>query len=136
MSERLVLSRALRDEIVAHAKQEAPKECCGLVAGRDGVATRVIRCTNENPTPEVRYSLREIRRVIEIEDAGEQLLAIYHSHPRSPAYPSPTDRREAYYPEAAYLLVSLRTPDPSVIEMHAYRIADRDAVRQIPLEIS
>jgi len=83
----------------------------------------------------VRYSLREIRRVIEIEDAGEELLAIYHSHPRSPAYPSPTDRREAHWPNAAYLLVSLRDPHAPAPEMYAYRIADHDAVMQIELVI-
>ncbi len=141
MSGRLVLPQALRDEIVAHARAEAPKECCGLVAGREGRATRVIRCTNASPTPEVRYTIAELRRVVEIEDAGEELVAIYHSHPRSPAYPSPTDRREAHWPDTTYVLVSLRYDvpvpggkGPFGPELHGYRISDRDAVRQVTLE--
>lgn len=130
--ERLVLPRALRDEIVAHAREEQPRECCGFVAGRNGVARRVLRCTNESATPEVRYTIKETRWVFDIEDAGEELLAIYHSHPRSPAYPSPIDRREAHYPEAFHVLVSLRdaTRDP---EMFAYRIVDHDAVVEAEL---
>ena len=95
----------------------------------------MIRCTNDNPTPEVRYTLKELRRVIEIEDAGEELVGIYHSHPRSPAYPSPTDRREAHWPAAAYVLVSLRDADPAhPQEIHAYRISERDAVTELALE--
>ncbi len=141
MTRQLVLPQALRDEIVAHARAEAPKECCGLIAGREGRATRVIRCTNASPTPEVRYTIAELRRVVEIEDAGEELVAIYHSHPRSPAYPSPTDRREAHWPDTAYVLVSLRYDAPVPggkgpfgPELHGYRISDRDAVWEVALE--
>ena len=142
MSDGLVLPQALRDEIVAHARAEAPKECCGLIAGANGRATRVIRCTNASPTPEVRYSLKELRAVIEIEDAGEELVAIYHSHPRSPAHPSPTDRREAHWPVAAYVLVSLRYDRPVPggkgpfgPEIHAFEIKDHDAVREVRLDL-
>lgn len=125
-----MLPARLREEIFAHAREETPKECCGLVVGRNGVATRIVRCTNASPTPEVRYSLREIRRVFEIEDDGDELVGIYHSHPRSPAYPSPTDRREAHWPSAAYVIVSLRTND---VEIHAYRIRERDVVTELEL---
>ena len=65
----------------------------------------------------------------EMDDQGEELVAIYHSHPASQPYPSPTDRAEAHYPEAAYVLVSLRTAVP---EVRAFRIAD-DVVREVPL---
>ena len=125
-----MLPARLREEIFAHAREETPKECCGLIAGRNGLPTRVVRCTNASSTPEFRYSLREIRRVFEIEDEGDELVGIYHSHPRSPAYPSPTDRSEAHWPNVAYVLISLRTRD---VEIHAYTIRDRDAVTELAL---
>ena len=65
----------------------------------------------------------------EMDDQGEELVAIYHSHPASQPYPSPTDRAEAHYPEAVYVLISLRTVTP---EVRAYRITD-DMVREVPL---
>jgi [CysO sulfur-carrier protein]-S-L-cysteine hydrolase len=60
---------------------------------------------------------------------GEELVGIYHSHPASQAYPSPTDRAESHYPDAVYVLVSLRGEPP---EMRAFRIED-DAVREVAL---
>lgn len=125
-----MLPRRLRDEIIEHAAQEAPKECCGLIAGHGNVATRVIRCTNASATPEMRYELKEVRTVLEIEDAGEDLVAIYHSHPRSPAYPSPTDRRDAHWPDAFYVLCSLRS-GRAAAELYAYRIKEHDAVTEV-----
>lgn len=65
----------------------------------------------------------------EMDARGEELVAIYHSHPLSQPYPSPTDRAEAHYPDAFYLLVSLRTSEP---ELHAYRIRE-GFVREVPL---
>jgi len=61
---------------------------------------------------------------------GEELAAIYHSHPASQPYPSPTDRAEAHYPDAVYVLVSLRTAEP---EIEAWRIASDGAVRAVTL---
>jgi proteasome lid subunit RPN8/RPN11 len=122
----------LRDEIIAHARESAPDEACGLVAGREGRPTRAIRCPNTHPTPTTRYLIAprdQLRAFREMDDHGEELIAIYHSHPASQPYPSPTDRAEAHYPEAAYILISLRTSDP---EVRAYRIAD-DMVRELPL---
>lgn len=65
----------------------------------------------------------------EMDARGEELVAIYHSHPVSQPYPSPTDRAEAHYPDAVYLLVSLRTGAP---ELHGYRITE-GFVREVPL---
>lgn len=65
-----------------------------------------------------------------MDERGEELIAIYHSHPVSQPYPSPTDRVEAYYPDAAYVLVSLRTPEA---EVRAFRIGADGGVTEIPL---
>lgn len=130
-----MLPAPLRDEMVEHARREAPRECCGMIAGRGERATRLIRCHNEHPSPEARYRIAnaDLPNVVRIEDAGEELVAIYHSHPRSEPYPSPTDRAEAHYPDSLYVLVSLRAEPP---EMYAYRIAPDQAVTKVPVEIT
>ena len=124
MRDRIELPAALRDDIVAHARAEAPKEACGLVAGRDARATRVIRCANAHPSAVTRYTIdprEQLRAFRDMEANGEDLVAIYHSHPTTQAYPSPTDRAESHYPEAFYVLVSLRDTAPDV---RAFQIRD------------
>ena len=126
------LPAALREDILAHARAEAPKEACGLVAGRNARATRVIRCTNAHPAAVTRYTIdprEQLRAFRDMEANGEDLVAIYHSHPATQAYPSPTDRAEAHYPEAVYVLVSLRDATPDV---RAFQIRD-GWVREVPL---
>jgi len=126
----LALPASLRAEIVAHARESAPHEACGLVAGRGGRATRVIRCANVADDPLRRYVMEPaavMHALRSVQDAGEESadgvegepLAIYHSHVYSGPYPSPTDRAEARWPSSFYILVSVRAEEP---EVRAYRI--------------
>ena len=95
--------------------------------------SRVIRCANVHPTPTTRYVIdprEQLRAFRSIDAAGEELIGIYHSHPASQPYPSPTDRAEAHYPDALYVLVSLRTAKP---EIRAFRIGRDDFVREVTL---
>lgn len=136
--ERLALPAEVRDAIVAHAREAGRLECCGLIAARGGVPTRTIRCTNVAATPLVRYRIdprEQLAAFRSMDEAGEELFAIYHSHPASPAFPSPTDRIEAHYPEALYILVSLRSGEP---EVRAFRIRADDegperSIVEVPL---
>lgn len=121
-------------EIVEHAREGSPNEVCGLIAGRGGYPVKLYRTTNDDPNPRVRYNvepreLLEIHR--EIEENGWSLMAIYHSHPASEAYPSETDVRLSYYPDAVYLICSLADEDPVV---RAFRIVDRQ-VTELALEV-
>jgi proteasome lid subunit RPN8/RPN11 len=103
------IAQSLVDEIVAHARDDLPNECCGMVGGRDGVAATVYRAENAEGSP-LRYSIdarEQFRLMREIEAAGEELAAIYHSHTKSTAYPSQTDVNLAGWPQAVYLIVSL-----------------------------
>jgi proteasome lid subunit RPN8/RPN11 len=112
------------DEIVAHARDELPNECCGLIAAEDGRAVKLFRTSNAEASP-VRYGLdprEQYRIMMEIERGGWMLGAIYHSHTRSPAYPSQTDVNLAFYPDALYLIVSLQDTDRP--DLRAYRIVD------------
>jgi proteasome lid subunit RPN8/RPN11 len=127
------IARELVDEIVAHAREEAPNECCGMVAAEDGRAVRVYRATNAAASP-LRYEIEprdQYRIEMAIEDAGMELGAIYHSHTRSDPYPSQTDVNLAFHPHALYLIVGLVGDHP---ELRAYRIVD-GSVDEADLEI-
>jgi proteasome lid subunit RPN8/RPN11 len=121
------------DEMIAHAIEDAPNECCGIIAGMDGTATKLYRAKNSEASP-YRYNVdpKDLLRIFrETEDSGWSFLAIYHSHTMSEAYPSPTDVRLAYWPEARYILVSLADKDRPVVR--AFRIED-GAVTEEPIE--
>lgn len=109
---RMRIARRLVDEILAHAREDLPNECCGMIGGRDGEARTVYRAANAEASP-LRYSIgpqEQFRLMREIDGAGEELAAIYHSHTKSAAYPSQTDVNLAAWPEAVYLIVSLADP--------------------------
>lgn len=110
----VTIPAAMRDALVAHARAEAPNEACGIIvgdraAGDGGVALRWVPLRNPLASP-YRYAIDPddlLRLTIETDDSDEVFWAIVHSHVASPARPSPTDLREAHYPDALYVLVSL-----------------------------
>jgi [CysO sulfur-carrier protein]-S-L-cysteine hydrolase len=109
------ISRADLDELVAHARDEAPNECCGYLRAREGVVEAVFRAVNERNSP-YGYELdhRSLFAANELDDDGFE-VGIYHSHPRSPAEPSQTDINLAHYPGWSYWIVSLEgEPDVRV----------------------
>ena len=114
------------DEIVAHAREDAPDECCGLIAGRDGRSERVFRMENAAHSP-LRFEVDglEVHKTIEaIEEAGGELGAIYHSHTRSEPYPSQTDVNfAAGWPGVEWLIVGVRRGSPDA-EVRCYSIED------------
>ena len=129
------MSRDLADELIAHAREEAPNECCGMIGGSDGSAASVYRSINAEASP-LRYSLDandQFRIMREMEERGEELLAIYHSHTASAAYPSQTDVNLAAYPDAVYLIVSLQ--DAESPELRGYWIRDHE-ISEAELEIA
>ena len=108
------IARALYDEIVAHALADAPDECCGIVSSRDGEALEVFRMENVAHTW-MRYEMdnMELYRVVtSIEDAGDEVGIIYHSHTRTDPVPSQTDINLAFYPDSLYVIVGTATPEP------------------------
>jgi proteasome lid subunit RPN8/RPN11 len=117
------LPSALADQIIEHARAEFPNECCGLIAGSGDLATRVLPTTNAEGTPfmYVMDPREQMELMDAIEDAGEDLVAIYHSHTRSAAYPSKTDVELAFFAEPLYVIVSLQDADQPVIR--AFRLA-------------
>lgn len=121
----LILPREHFMQILKHTQAEAPNEACGLLAGRDRRVTCVLPATNVAENPLVSYLMDpedQLRHFQMIEKKGLDLLGIYHSHPVSPAYPSPTDLSMAYYPEAVYAIISLMHSHNPVLR--AFRIVD------------
>jgi [CysO sulfur-carrier protein]-S-L-cysteine hydrolase len=128
------LDRALYDRIVAQARKEAPNECCGIIATKDGKAVAVHPARNVAPQAPLRYEMDgmdQFRIQTAIEDAGHELGAIYHSHTRIAPYPSQTDINLARYPDALYIIIGLGGHEPPV---RAFRIVDGEVSEQ-PLEV-
>ena len=118
----ITLPRAIHDEIIAHALEGAPEEICGILSGRDGVATELVRGRNEAANRIMDYWVdgQTLLKQFDFEDRGEEMIAIYHSHPVDEAYPSATDARNAFYPDATYLICSLYQQGQPVVR--AYRL--------------
>jgi [CysO sulfur-carrier protein]-S-L-cysteine hydrolase len=126
------ISQSLIDEMVAHAREDLPNECCGMVGGRGGEATAVIRVVNSAASP-LRYEMdpqEQYNALKAIEDDGGELLAIYHSHTKSAAYPSQTDVNQAVaWPDQVYIIVSLadaEAPDVKAFLLKDMKIADAE----------
>ena len=128
-------SRALYDEMVEHARAEAPNECCGMIAMREEQAVAIHEAINVAASP-LRFEV-DGREIIEAQDAfeleGAELGAIYHSHTRSEPYPSQTDVNfAAGWPGVEWLIVGLRRDgEPTV---RSYRIDD-GVVREVEVDV-
>jgi proteasome lid subunit RPN8/RPN11 len=132
----LTVPADLLDAMVAHARAELPNEACGVLSGSraEGRALSFHPTRNAEASP-LRYSVHPedlVRVTFEIDDAGSDLVAIFHSHTKSPPVPSATDRRLAFYPDAVYLLVSLSEPDAPALR--AWQLRDGDAT-EVPLTV-
>ncbi len=117
------IKSAVLGELVAHAREVAPLECCGLLLGANGVIERSIRARNLHASP-VRYLISpddHFRAIREARLAAMEVLGAYHSHPRSPAVPSPSDMSEAADRALLYIIVSPGGFEQSP-DIRAYRI--------------
>lgn len=117
------IPRDLYQQMIEHARREAPNECCGMIASRDGRAIKLHPATNAAASP-LRYEIdgaEQYRIQMEIEGSELELGAIYHSHTRTEPYPSQTDINLAFYPDALYVIVGLAGDKP---EVRAFTIRD------------
>lgn len=121
--ETIYLEKKFINGMIAHARREDPNECCGIIAGKDGKVVKLYPANNEEKSP-VKYKIppQELFNAIkDIESHGWDLTGMYHSHTHTEAYPSPTDVRLAFWPEAVYFIVSLSPPKPV---LRAFRIVE------------
>ncbi|MGG0935302.1 M67 family metallopeptidase [Brevibacillus centrosporus] len=125
------MSHSVWNEMIRHCMEERPFEACGLLSGRNGCAETIWRMENIEKSP-VAFSMdsRHIQKALQkMALKGEALVGIYHSHPTAPPLPSPEDIAYANYPEAAYLIVSLASKQPTI---GCYRIVGS---RALPLRV-
>lgn len=135
MRPRLVLPPFCREQIIQEAQAGTPEEICGIVRGRNGIAKELVPSVNVAAERTIHYEVapQVLMLQFRFEEAGDELTAIYHSHPASPAFPSATDAWNAQYPDAFYVICSLARPEPDI---RAYRLQDApfdcdlDALRQ------
>jgi [CysO sulfur-carrier protein]-S-L-cysteine hydrolase len=118
----VVIPAEIRAELAAHAADEAPNECCGLIVLRDGVAERYVRGVNALASP-YRYELEIDPAVWFLEDEGYE-LAVFHSHPETAPIPSRTDKERAgLWAGRPFLIYGLKLD-----ALRAWRITREDAV--------
>lgn len=129
----LRITQSAYDEIVAHARAEAPIEACGYVGIAGGVATMSLRLTNADHSPE-HFSFdpaEQFAAVRTLRKTGHVLGVVYHSHPATPARPSQEDIRLAFDPAITYVIVSLAMDAP---DLRAFLIRNGDVTPE-PVEV-
>lgn len=125
------ITRSIINDLLSHAREGYPNEVCGLMAGRDGIVSRIFRTTNIEKSS-VSYMMEpteQFRAFKDMRTDGLELMAIYHSHPTSPAYPSQTDVRLAYYPEVAYVIASMQKAGSP--EIRGFKIIDGGITEEV-----
>lgn len=118
------IRREILTALLEQARLEALRECCGLLAGRGGVITRAFQATNAADVTTRAYEIapEELFGLMrQIRAAGLELLGIYHSHPGGENQPSARDIERAYYPAAAYFIVSPRADVPQPVRAFSIR---------------
>lgn len=122
------IPRKLTQQLLHHAQSSPDSEVCGLIGAKNGIPCSCYPVANSAEQPESRFLLdakQQIAAQVAMREKGEELFAVYHSHPTTPALPSQTDVDLANQPNALHLIISLNTK--GVLEMRGFRIADGEA---------
>lgn len=117
------ISKDIMEAMGRHAREEYPRECCGMLAGKDKEITRIFKTRNIAPGLD-EYELDPLEQVHafeEIDRLSLKLLGVYHSHPNHPCYPSGLDIGRAFYPDTAFFIISLSDAQPPQIKAFIIR---------------
>jgi len=112
----LIIPDKLFEEMLGHCRKGYPNESCGILAGKGKQISKVYKMTNSKNSPDL-YVMDAKEQFAVMKDIREQnlsMIAIFHSHPDSTAYPSQTDVRLAFYDDAIYVILSLTEKEPVV----------------------
>jgi proteasome lid subunit RPN8/RPN11 len=125
------LSKKQIDELIGHSKKEYPYEACGILAGKDGRVEKVYQMTNADKSPKtfLMDPKEQLNVMKDITDLGMKMVGIYHSHIETEAYPSAHDVELAFYPEASYLIISIKDKDDPTVR--SFRIIQEKISEEI-----
>lgn len=132
----LTLPRAMVDQVLAHARRDHPDECCGVITGVGGEASRLIEMTNaeRSPTGFTFETTEQLRVWRDVDDRDEEFLAVYHSHTMTEAYPSRTDVKWSLTAGFEHwLLVSTRSEED---EVRSFTISPDGEITEEPVNIT
>ena len=130
----IALPRELVNQILHHALSSPELEVCGLIGAKEGLPASCYPVENAAAVPQLRFQLDpagQINAMRQIRERGEELFAIFHSHPAAPAEPSPVDLADAVYLDILYLVISLNIK--GVLEMRGFLIGQDKSVAEIKL---
>lgn len=126
----LILKKELLEQAVGQCIKEFPNEACGILAGKEGKVERIYEMTNVDKSPATYFMdpKEQLKVMKETRNLGLEMVGIYHSHVASDAYPSAHDVELAFYPDASYVIISLKEKDnPSI---RAFRIRDGNITKE------
>lgn len=126
----ITITREIVEEMERHAREEYPRECCGMLAGKEQTITRIFKTKNIAESEDL-YELdplEQVKAFEEIDRLSLKLLGVYHSHPDHPCYPSGLDRSQAFYPDTLFFIVSLLDFDNP--QLKAFRLNKGEAVEE------
>lgn len=125
------IKRKLLAQLIAGAKDKSPREICGVLSGATGRAEKIYFFENISASPDKCYEVNPTEQLSvfkKIRSAGEEVVAIFHSHTGTKAYPSKRDVELAFYPDSEYLIISLENPDAP--EARTFSILDGKIAEQ------
>ncbi len=123
---KITITSDLKEQMLQHAREELPYEACGVISGSDVKGPVYYYPARNELKSSTRYHIEPhdlYRIIMDIEEKGHEIWGIFHSHPASPAYPSETDLKMSYYPDAYYLIASFAEARRPVLR--AFRIVDK-----------
>jgi proteasome lid subunit RPN8/RPN11 len=135
---KIIIPRTIISKLIEHALLEDPNECCGLLLGKENTVLNIENCNNVHSSPKTRYTIDPKDLLIAekfSDDHKMNILAIYHSHTHSQAYPSKTDIEnavESMWTNPYYVLISLVEKTRPIIR--AFKISDNKNVEETIIE--
>ena len=118
----ITITREIVEEMERHAREEYPRECCGILAGKKQTITRIFKTKNIAESEDL-YELdplEQVKAFEEIDRLSLKLLGVYHSHPDHPCYPSGLDISQAFYPDTLFFIISLK--DMTEFQLKAFKL--------------